>query len=509
MKSLSDLKSHLLERKYFLLLVVLLCVGVYLNILDNAFVSDDVVGILENPDVGKISLALKQFNLSIALKDLVFLCFGRSTLAYHILSIILHILATILVYFFVLILTRNERLSSFTTLLFALHPIHTETVTWISGRTYALYSVFFLLSFIFYHLSLENEKRIAYLLPSVIFYTIALFCSTWALPLLVIFPLYGWYLKEKEFDWRFYLTLAVIAGINFALVFKVGGVTSRAATGAMAGGTHDRTVTIPFSITQYIYLLFWPLKLSIYHEGTVLSLTYVFWSRVASVAFAFLLPLVLFWRKAKIPLFFLLFFLVSMALSLSPIKVGWYVAERYLYLGSVSFCVLIAAVLLWLEEKLPIRNLALFLLIPILLLYSIRTVIRNEDWQTRSSFWIATAEVSPTSSRAHNNLGDVYGWRGEWGKAAAEFKKAIARKPNYAPPHYNLGIAYANLGNFEEAKKELLKAVRLDSQHYKALHILGVISFKQGNLEEARKYWEECLKINPNYEDARRALRTL
>jgi len=509
MNSLSDFKQHLLEHKFSFLLIALLCVGVYLNILDNAFVSDDVKGIVENPDVGKIFLSLKKFNLNMALKDIVFLIFGKSPAAYHVLSIVLHILATILVYFFVLILTENERLSSITTLLFALHPIHTETVTWISGRGYALYTIFFVLSFIFYHLSLENEKRRPHLLLAIVFYALALFTIPWALPLLAVFPLYGWYLKGKKFDWPFYLVLVVLAVVYFFLVFKAGFVEQKAGTGAEVGGTHDITILIPFSITQYIYLMFWPKVLTFYHEGLKLSLNYVFWSRVATAGFAFILPAILFWKKKKLPLFFLLFFLVAISPSLSPIKVGFYVAERYVYLASISFCVFLAAALLWLEKKLPIKNLALFLLIPILLLYSIRTFIRNNDWQTRASFWAATVRDTPTSYRAHNNLGDVYGWRGDWRNAAKEFTTAIRLKSNYVTPRYNLGIALMNLGKFAEAKETLLAAIKLEPQYYKAYFILGAVSHREGNLEEARKYWEKCLEIKPNYQDARKALVTL
>ena len=363
--------------------------------------------------------------------------------------------------------------------------------------------------FIFYHFSLENEKRLSPLALAIIFYALALFTIPWALPLLVVFPLYGWYLKGKKLDWPFYLILTVLTVAYFFLVFRAGFVGQKASTGAKVGGTHDITILIPFSITQYIYLMFWPKVLSFYHEGLTLSQDYVFWSRLFTVGFAVLLPAVLFWRKRKLPLFFLLFFLIAISPSLSPVKVGFYVAERYVYLGSISFCVFLAAVLIWLEKKLPIKNLALFLLIPILLLYSIRTFIRNDDWQTRASFWIATAKDTPTSYRAYNNLGDVYGWRGDWSKAIKAFQTAIKLKSNYDTPRYNLGIAYLSVNNLEGAKEQLQAALKLNPQHYKAYYILGVLSFKEGNTEEAKKHWEKCLEINPNYQDALRRLSSL
>jgi len=501
MNSLRDLRRQLVERKYFFLLVIILCVGVYLSILDNAFVSDDVQGILENPQIGNLSLTLKKFDLNVLLKDLVFLAFGKSPLAYHVVNLVLHILATILVYFFVLILTEDYRLSSFATLLFALHPIHTEAVTWISGRGYVLYSVFFLLSFIFYHFSQP--------LPALIFYTLSLFSSAWALPLLIVFPLYGWYLRGKKFDWGFYLALLAVAGLNLFLVYRVGGITSRALRGASVGGTRDYTITMPHSLTQYLYLVSWPIKLSFYRENDLLTSTYILFSRVIASIFIFILPLFFFLRKMKLALFFLLFFLASISLSLSPIKVGWYVAERYLYLGSISFCVLLAFLLLEVGEKLSRPHLALILLLPILLLYFARTFIRNDDWQSRESLWTVTVRDSPRSPRAHNNLGDVYGRKGDWKKAVVEFQTALKLKPNYAAPYHNLGIAYLNLGDFEIAKKYLLRAIELSPRYDSAYYVLGIISLKEGNSTEAQRHWEHCLEINPRNADCRWSLESL
>jgi tetratricopeptide (TPR) repeat protein len=196
-------------------------------------------------------------------------------------------------------------------------------------------------------------------------------------------------------------------------------------------------------------------------------------------------------------------------LSLSPIKIGWYVAERYLYLGSISFCVLIAAIFLWLEKKLPIKNLALFLLIPLLLFYSLRTFIRNEDWRTQTSFWVATAGASPTSFRAWNNLGNVYGWEKKWDQAIEAYQQSLKIKPDHDTANFNLGIAYYSKGDLDSAKKHFLKTVEVSPKHYRAFYNLGLISYKQGNFAEARNYWEQALRLNPNYAQARKGLSRL
>jgi tetratricopeptide (TPR) repeat protein len=505
----TNLRQHFIENWKFILLIIILCVGAYLNTLDNAFVSDDIQGILNNPQLGNLAIDLKKFDLNVLLKDLVFFVFGRSPLAYHALNISLHTLATMLVYFFVLIVTEKKRVAMFSTLIFALHPIHTETVAWISGRGYALYSIFFFLSFILYDLYLENENRTRYAIASAILYAAALFSSTWALPLLIIFPLYGWYLKGKKFHGRFLVVLIAITALNLLLVFKVGGVTSRASRGLSVGGTHDYTITMPHSLTQYVYLLFWPAKLAFYRENDLLTQKYILASRVLASLLLIVLPLVLLIKKKKLALFFLIFFLAAISLSLSPIKVGWYVAERYLYLGTLAFAVFVSYLFVWLEKKTKIQHLAMVMIIPLLGLYGIRTVTRNADWQNRETLWTATIRDSPRSPRAHNNMGSVYGEKGDWKAAEAEFKKALKLKPNYNHAANNLGISLLQLGKLEEAQKAFLLALKLDPNRPSILYNLGLISYQQGKLDEAKAYWQKTLQISPNYRPAQKALRSL
>ena len=508
-KSLTDIKKRFWEGRQFFLLAALLCLAVYFNALGGEFVSDDVSSIVENPNLGNFFLALKNFNVLNFSRAIIFHLFDRSVFAFHTFNLLLHLGTTVLVYFFILILTKNERLSTLTSLLFALHPIHTEAVSWISGGGYVLYSFLLLLSFLFFHLYLEPERNKTYLVFSLIFYVLSISSGIWAVPLLSLFFFYEVYLRQKKPSWLFYVVLVLFAAFGFYINWKAGAVTGKIEAGASVGGTRNWTVTAPHSLVQYFYLLLWPLNLTIYHEGLKVSQNYVWLSRTAALLTILITPPILFWRKKKVALFFLLFFLASISLSLSPVKIGWYVAERYLYLGSTSFCVLIAAILLWLEKKLPIKNLALFLLIPILIFYSWRTFVRNNDWRTQASFWIATARDSPTSFRAWNNLGNVYGWEKKWDRAIEAYQQSLKIKPDHDTANFNLGIAYFSKGDLEAAKKYFLRTVQISPKHYRAFYNLGLISYKQGNSNEARRYWEQALHLNPNYDPARKGLSLL
>ena len=508
MKNLADFKRHIFKYKYVFLLIALLSLGAYLNALDNAFVSDDIGAIVKNERLGDLLVPLKEFNLNMLLRNLIFVCFGRSLLAYHAANTLLHTLATILVYFFVLIVTTDRRISCFVSLLFALHPIHTEAVSWVSGSGYVFYSVFFLIAFIFYHLYLENRGKTPYLLGSLICYSIAVLTSLWAIPMAVVFFLYEKYLKGRRINWRFYLVLGLVIGLR--LFFLRGAATVRISSLAGGGGglsLRNPLITIPHSLTQYLLLLFWPINLALYHEGEILTRTYLWAARTLALIFLLVLPII--FRRKKLFIFFWLFFLISISLSLSPMQISWYVAERYLYLGSVSFCVLISYLLVWLEKKTNLRGLAAALLVPILSFYFIRTVIRNNDWQSRASLWFATAKVSPRSPRVHNNLGDIYGGWGDLDNAIKEFEIARKLQPGYADATHNLGNTYLQRGDLENAKKYFLEATEYNPQLYQSFYSLGVISYHEGNREEAKRYFEKALSINPDYEAAQQALEVL
>lgn len=507
-ESPSDFKKHFLRHRGFFLLIAVLCFGAYLNTLDNAFVSDDIAAIVKNEQLGNLLLALKQFNVYSFLRSLIFVFCGKSTFAYHFLNILLHVLASTLVYFFLYIITTDQRMSTFTSLLFALHPIHTEAVSWVSGGGYIFYSVFFLISFIFYHLYLENRGKASYLLGSLICYSIAVLTSLWAIPMAVVFFLFEKYLQGRKVSWRFYLVLGLVIGLR--LFCLRGAATLRISSLAEGGGGlsfRNPLITIPHSLTQYVYLLFWPLKLTLYHEGEILTSTYLFWARILTLAFLVFLPLI--FHKKKLFIFFFLFFLISISLSLSPMQVAWYVAERYLYLGSVSFCVFVAYLLLWLERKTNLRGLAVALLVPILAFYFVRTVIRNNDWQSRASLWFATAQVSPRSPRVHNNLGDIYGGWGDLDSAIKEFELARKLQPGYADATHNLGNTYLQKGDLENAKKYFLEAISYNSELYQSFYSLGVISYHEGDLKAAGVYFKKVLEINPGYDPALRARRVL
>lgn len=503
-----------MSRERFIVLTIGLTVLAYANSLDNAFVSDDIGGILQNPNLGNIWLSLKSLNVLGLWYALLFHFFGRTPWPFHLLNLVLHLGTTLMVYLVLKALTIPEDLSRWATLLFALHPVHTEAVTWISGGGYPSYSFLFLLSFwLFIRAHQEKKKRTWLLFFSWCLYFLALRVRIWALPLPAVYFLYERLILRKswrDLNWGFYAVLGATLLGEVAFYFLTGQAQTRIASVALKSNgkvLNNPLISIPHSLTQFLKLLFWPLNLTLYHEGDILTPSYIWIARLVAVLFLVVLPIV--FRKQRWVIFFWAFFLLSVLIALSPVQISWLVAERYLYLGSLSFVVLVSFLLSWLADKLRSRYLALGLLSVILILYGLRTWIRNNDWQTRASLWFATAKVSPRSPKVHNNLGDIYGGWGKIDKAIEEFEEARRLQPRYADATHNLANAYFKKGDFKKAQEYFLEALSYNPNLYQSYYALGVIAYKNQQIEEAREYFRKALKINPNHLPSLQAIQVL
>ncbi len=115
-------------------------------------------------------------------------------------------------------------------------------------------------------------------------------------------------------------------------------------------------------------------------------------------------------------------------------------AERYLYLPSVGYVLLLAIFLSWAKEKLPGTTKSIMIVFILIMgLYTVGTINRNNVWQDSFILWSDTVKKSPDSTVAHYNLGVAYSKKGLWDRAMAEYQTAVRLKPDYAEAHNNLG----------------------------------------------------------------------
>lgn len=485
---------------------------VYLNGLGNDFVSDDINWIPGNPRLGDFGFILGQFPNRFAMWLMYFFIHaltGINPLFYRLPNLIFHIGSTLLIYLLFEFLYKSKKLAIFTAALFAVHPILTESITWIAGGSYAQYSFFLLLSLLFYILSQEDRKIY---LASLGAFVISLLFSEKAVVIGAIFFLYELTYGKLSQNWKKILPYLGLSGVYaFFLLTRVGervsGLTTR---NYLEPGFYNPLTQIPVAISEYLKLIFWPQALTLYHSEMSFSQEQylirvgIFLVFISLIAFSFYKSLKSY-KTYKFVFFWLTFFVITLTPNLTPLRIAWVVAERYVYLGTLGVLAIVALLLKKLSDnpKLQIPVYVLFALF----IFSLgtRTVFRNNDWKNEDNLWMVTAKTSPSSPNTHNNLGDVYARHGELEKAAEEFELATKIQPNYADAYHNLANTYQKIAERDRSEDFLRKAeenyqlaIQYNSNLWQSYQNLGAIYFEKSDFEKAIKYFEDATKINPD-----------
>jgi len=517
------------EKRTFILLLVGLCFLVYTNSLHGLFVSDDIPTIAKNPEIADWQKLL--WNPTGLLNSLNYHIGKFNPFIYHLTNVILHAIACILAFFFLGLFFKTET-AFLGAALYAVHPIHTEAVSWISGRGHLILGLFMFALYLLYQ---HKEKGFIYYLLSLLgFFYIALK----SLSLNLFFP-FLLVLSDITFgkwrkNWKLWLPFFVVIGLAVFLgrVMISSRVVSVAKEIGLAGDIwNPKNWTNPiynmaYSFFEHLVLLLWPAKLTLYHEPPVITRILLNWE-LLGLAVLFFASFLFFLRKAKEIFFALGLYVIFLSPTYSPVMVSWLVAERYAYFPSIAYSILLC--FLYERYVKPVtypkntrlsakdaeeiklvgirRNRGLSVFIILIAIYSVRTVIRNEDWKTPGRLWRATTEVSFNSPRAHNNMGDAYAQEGNMQGAINEFKKSIELKPDYADAYHNLANIYQFVGNLEEAIVNYQKAIHFNTDLFESRYNLGVIYLNSGQINQAIEQFEKAIKIRPDNTDARYGLK--
>ena len=203
-----EIKTHIIV----ILLITFVSSIIYLNSIQNDFVFDDIILIKDNKSIRSFeSITHNLRHMYRPIRDVSYTIdykfSGLNPLGYHISNILYHTITSILVYLIVRLLNKNISVSLFASLLFAAHPIHTDAVTYISGRRDILSTLFFLLGF-YYFLRHRSNKRIAYIILALLAYLLGVLSKEMAVTLPLIFFAYDFYChfntKETSLNIRFF-----------------------------------------------------------------------------------------------------------------------------------------------------------------------------------------------------------------------------------------------------------------------------------------------------------------
>lgn len=499
---MKKIASYLKETFPIFLFLSLLVSFVYLPFLSNTFVADDDTGIALNRNIGSFRAAFNGFTgwIRPVLYAAAFRLGGLNPAFFRFPNIIFHLGATCLV-FLLLDLISQRKKAVVTAAFFAVHPVLIESVTWISGGSYALYSFLVLLTLYLFILA-DRKKNVKLYFSSLIVFVFALIASEKSVVLPVLILLYVVSFKKIKELFKKKSLVELIPFFGMALLI---GIVTLLAVGKreelftkqyyQTVSGYDPLFQIPVAISFYLQLIFYPAILTLYHAEIISDPEYLL--RVI-ITILFFIIFIVSYKKNKEIFFGLAFFLISILPTLNPLGVSSLFAERYVYLGTVG--VLFAAVCLSLDifERFKQSFLEVLIFVCILLLLSVRSIIRNGDWRTHEKFWTTAAETSPYSFQTHYNLATLYLRTGRIKEAAFEYDRTIVLAPKYADVYQDAGATYQSLHDVRRALAYYQKAVSLNPTLWKSLQNIGGIYFQAGKLDYAKEYTLKALKLAPN-----------
>ncbi|MBT8365487.1 MAG: tetratricopeptide repeat protein [Deltaproteobacteria bacterium] len=515
-------------------LLVLLCLIVYYNSLSNGFVYDDLGLIVENKYIkqpGRLIASL--FNgsyfqfagLEASYRPVAtlsyFLIYAIAELNpfyYHLASLILHTLNAILVYWLANLILQHRLRALMAGLLFACHPVLSEAVNCIAFNDDLLTAFFFMLALIFY-IRIKSEDLISnirgYFL-TLFFYILGLLSKEMAITLPAIVLLYDLVLRDVDrralnikhllnivrkriFFYIGYMTVSLIyIGIRFFVLYN-----PRESLKAPAGSLFERIIYLPDHIFSFIKLTIYPGNLNADYVYSHPSSFFEIWNLIgvavvlALVGFAFLIH-----RYSKEIFFGIWWFLITLFPVYNLIQIYHPLAERYLYLPIIGFCLVVpvavnAAAKRHFTKPSAVNVVTLIPIAVILSLYSAATITRNPVWQNNFVLWSKTVQSSPNSLVARGGLGMAYLEQGMLDEAAEQFELSINLYPGHAKSYYNLGLVYHQKGDQEKALENFKRSVEINPESMRAHYNLATIYLKQGLWDRAIHHYVKVNELDP------------
>jgi len=497
-------------------LIILLSLISYVNVFDNEFVWDDHIFILENTDIKSFSnipyffkedvdglyRPLRSLHYTIA-----YSIFKKNEFGYHLNAVFFHIAISILIFFIIKNIIGRKSIALVSSLIFAVHPIHTERVANMTAGFDLLGIFLFLLSFYFYILSSKNNVK-KYFIFSLIFFIIALFASEEAITLPLIIILYEFSFNREKFSKKFikvnfirnYLPYFMIALLYILLRFFILGIGGRTEE-YLAGSFYITMLTMTKVYVKYIILLLFPINLTLFQEVPVAKGFF----DIGVLISLFILAIIFIYTvknyKKNIVFFSVFWFFITLIPMSNIVPIQMFMAERYLYVPSIGFSLLLSYILFNIYNlKINKKSIKIGVTIFVVLLlsfYSTRAIIRNNDWEDNLTLWTKTVETNPYNSRAHDNLGFTYDHLGDE-RAFLEFKKAVELMPSNFRALSNLGVAYAKRKEYNESIRLMEKALEI-RQYHKTYDKLGLIYFEIDDVDKSIKSFEKAIEISPRY----------
>ena len=433
---------------------------------------------------------------------------GLNAGGYHITNLILHILSALLLFWLFNRMTGMIWRSAFVAAVFALHPLHVESVAWIAERKDVLSAFFWMLTLCLYVYYTERPAIKRYLL--VLF---SFVCALMSKPMVVTLPvimilldywplgrfesrknksnLILWQLKEKT---PFFILSAVFSIITIYAQYNpstdIYPLISRLANALV-------------SFVTYLEKTFWPHDMAVFYPFPA---QIPLWQTMVAAFLIIAISAAVILMARRLPYLFVgwLWYVITLLPVIGIIQVGDFsMADRYHYLPSIGIAVMLAwGVPSLMKSEETRKNILFPAAITFLTLLSVLTWQQCGQWKNSITLFSHALQSTKNNAFAHNNVAPSLAEEGKIEEAIDHYNEAIRLDPDYPDAYSNRGNAYATLGQHQQAIEDYNKAIRLKPDFAIAYYNRGIIEIKLGLYQKAIDDFNEAIRLKPDYTDA-------
>ena len=522
--------------------LILACVAAYHNSFTGAFVFDDITSILENPTIrGPMTESLQRHGIGYTVQNRPVVNFtlavnyrlgGENPCGYHAMNLLMHLLAAMLLYGVIrrtLLLpcfggrfspSVAAALATAAAVLWAVHPLQTDAVTYVIQRCETLMGMFFLLTLYCSIRGVGAGRQRLWLAAAAVSCMLGAGCKEVMATAPIVIVLYDWIFVERSLRnllrrrWLFYAALFSSWILLAALVFPQGARSTSAGFG-MGMGVWEYARTQFGVILHYLRLSFWPDVLIIDYGYDLAS---GFWQIVPQAIGIGLLLMAtaaaLRWRPAWGFLGVWFFVILAPSSSIIPL-VSQTAAEKRMYLPLAAVAVL-TTVGIYLLGAAALRRLVrddrrrarvgwaigLLVVLAAAMPLAWRTMLRNDDYRSPLVLWQTTAEHRPGNSRAHQSLGQYLLKAGDVRGAMEELNKAIDLSPCDPRMYVDRSVVNCRSRRYALAISDCTSALQLDANLVQAYINRGDARIQMGQAELAVDDLSAAIRLKPRSADA-------
>ena len=478
-------------KNHILIVILLITIAAYANCFKNNFTDwDDKDTIVNNKEIKDLSVnSIKHFfsegNVGMyqPFTDIVFSVeyyfAGLNATVFHTTSFLLHLLNVVLVFILIYTLSKKVTVAAFVSLFFAIHPMHVESVAWISELKDVLYSAFYLGGIIFYIKYLTNTDKYKYLILTLLMFIMSLLSKSAAVTLPLMLMLVDYY-HDRKFNAK-----SIIEKLPFfalSIVFGIISIYTQKATNHTNEYTQlfnvfDKFLLVCYNVVYYIFNLFFPFKLSAIHPfpnkaGGFLPIEYY----ISPLLIGLLVFAIFKLRKySKDIAFGMLFFIVSIILVIQIIPIGMaVVAERYTYIPYIGLLFVLAQSYYLIEKfsnKLfkKISNYIVIGTVIYAIIFTGITIKQNTVWKDSITLWTNVIDNYSEVAFAYNARGYAYYSELNDNNAAInDYTMAIKYKSDFTDAWFNIATCKVILKDYEGAIKDFEMTIKYDPKYGEA-----------------------------------------